>query len=55
VTMGAYLNAINVLGLEVRIVSPSTSVPLSPVTVENKNWIPVHIDLEEFPQLKQLV
>ncbi len=54
VTMGAYLSAINVLGLEVRIVSPSISDPLSSVTVENKNWIPVQIDLEDFPQLKQL-
>lgn len=54
VTMGAYLNAVNVLGLEVRVVSPSTPASSSSAASENKDCIPVRIDLAEYPQLRQL-
>lgn len=55
VTMGAYLSAINVLGLEFKIVSPAVSEQTSyPDISDRENFIPVHIDLAEYPQLKQL-
>ena len=54
VTMGAYLSAVNVLGLEVRIVSPSTPAPSPSSAFESKDCIPVRIDLTAYPQLKQL-
>jgi transcriptional regulator with XRE-family HTH domain len=56
VTMGAYLSAVNVLGLEVRVVSPSTPDPSpSPsAAFAGKDCIPIRIELDEYPQLKQL-
>jgi transcriptional regulator with XRE-family HTH domain len=53
VTMGAYLNAIAALGMELVI----TNRPASIAKVEDQDGlasIPVRIDLEAYPQLKQL-
>ena len=55
VTMGAYLSAINVLGLEFKAVQPADSNHISsPDITDKKDFIPVYIDLAEYPQLKQL-
>ena len=55
VTMGAYLSAINVLGLECKVVLSTASNHISPPDIPaGENFIPVHIDLAEYPQLKQL-
>ena len=55
VTMGAYLSAINVLGLEFKVVPPAASNQISsPDSSGREDYIPVHIDLAEYPQLKQL-
>lgn len=56
VTMGAYLSAMDVLGLEFKAVSPSLSdTALYPDDAHNnEGWVPVIVDLAEYPQLKQL-
>lgn len=51
VTMGAYLNALAVLGLDLRILPPSEPAPES---TDLKDGIPARIRLEEYPQLKRL-
>lgn len=51
VTIGAYLNALAVLGLDFKVHVPATT------DRENdyrKGWIPARIRLDEYPQLKQL-
>lgn len=53
VTMGAYLNAITALGLDLSFTNRSASIP----NLEDQDglaWIPARIDLEAYPQLKQL-
>lgn len=53
VTMGAYLNAMTALGMDLSI----NNRPASPSNDENQGrqgWIPVRINLENYPQLKQL-
>lgn len=53
VTMGAYLNAMSALGMELSVSGRSDS----PSNTENQGkpgWIPVRINLDNFPQLKQL-
>lgn len=53
VTMGAYLNAIAVLGMELSVSGHSGS--LSNTEIQDKQgWIPASINLDNYPQLKQL-
>lgn len=55
VTMGAYLNAMKVLGLEFEVVSSAASSSASHAgDHDREGWVPVHISLAEYPQLKQL-
>ena len=55
VTMGAYLSAMNVLGLEFKaVLSSASNSEISPDDHGGEGWIPVNIDLAEYPQLKQL-
>lgn len=49
--MGAYLNALAVLGLDFRILSPAQPMPES---TDHKHGTPALIRLDEYPQLKQL-
>jgi transcriptional regulator with XRE-family HTH domain len=53
VTMGAYLNAMTSLGMELSVSGRSDSLS----NTENQDkpgWIPARINLENYPQLKQL-
>ena len=53
VTMGAYMNAMSALGMELSVNGHSDSHS----NTENQGkpgWIPVRINLEDYPQLKQL-
>lgn len=50
VTMGAYLNALEALGLDLGIVQPSTRA----TDADHEGWIPARIRLSDYPQLKQL-
>jgi transcriptional regulator with XRE-family HTH domain len=53
VTMGAYLNAMTVLGLDFEIAWPHD--PALEARADEKNgWIPARIALKDYPQLKQL-
>lgn len=53
VTMGAYVNAMAVLGLNFGLVTPAG--PSESHHAENREgWIPARIYLRDFPQLKQL-
>ena len=52
VTMGAYLNALAALGLDLRVVL-ATDVAPGPV-VHPPLWIPARVRLADYPQLKQL-
>jgi len=55
VTLGAYLSALSVLGLDFKLVSPATD---SQVSERNKHgeegWLPARVALADYPQLKQL-
>lgn len=56
VTMGAYLNAIAALGLELDLINPTdhfTKVTKDPED-NREGWIPSKIRLADYPQLKQL-
>jgi transcriptional regulator with XRE-family HTH domain len=53
VTMGAYVNAMTALGMELRVTGDSTS-PSSRENQDKQGWIPARINLDEYPQLKQL-
>lgn len=53
VTMGAYLNAMTALGMELSINGRPDL--LANAEIQDKpGWIPARIDLENYPQLKQL-
>jgi transcriptional regulator with XRE-family HTH domain len=52
VTMGAYMNALAALGLDLRMAS-STEVVAEP-TAHPPLWIPARVRLADYPQLKQL-
>ena len=52
VTMGAYMNALAALGLDLRVVSP-TDVAAQPME-HPPLWIPARVRLADYPQLKQL-
>ena len=51
VTIGAYLNALAVLGLDFEILAPAAD---EREKANRKGWIPARIRLDEYPQLKQL-
>ena len=53
VTMGAYLNALTALGMDWGINKHSASSS-NTGKQDKPGWIPVRIDLENYPQLKQL-
>lgn len=53
VTMGAYLNAITTLGLDLCVSAPLQPV-IEPHVKDRNGWIPVRIRLSDYPQLKQL-
>lgn len=53
VTMGAYINAMAVLGLDFEIARPHDPA-LEATPDERKGWIPARIALKDYPQLKQL-
>ena len=52
VTMGAYINALAALGLDLRVAVPTdkTAEPLTHPPL----WIPARVRLADYPQLKQL-
>jgi len=53
VTMGAWLNAVTALGMNLSL--DSRPAALSNAANEDKpGWLPVRINLENYPQLKQL-
>jgi transcriptional regulator with XRE-family HTH domain len=53
VTMGAYLNAMDVLGLDFGI-APPVEEARQAVDEDRKGWIPARIRIADYPQLKQL-
>lgn len=53
VTMGAYLNAMAVLGLDFGIGPPPDDAGRTPEE-DRKGWIPARIHLADYPQLEQL-
>lgn len=53
VTMGAYLNAMTALGLELSLHVRSDSLSKTEIQ-DQPGWIPARIKLESYPQLKQL-
>jgi hypothetical protein len=53
VTMGAYLNAMVVLGLNFGVVKPAETIE-SQGAVDRDGWIPARIHMMEYPQLRQL-
>lgn len=50
VTMGAYLNALDALGLEIQVATP---MPAAATSAE-KLPVPAHITLADYPQLRRL-
>lgn len=54
VTMGAYINAIQVLGMELAVLDPSVRREAVTTDDERKGWLPARIHLSDYPQLKQL-
>lgn len=53
VTMGAYMNAMAALGLNLGPVTSAEPIKVHP-TEQREGWIPARIPLAEYPQLKQL-
>lgn len=53
VTMGAYLNVMEVLKMEFGIIKPAKSA-MDDQNIDHKGWIPARIHLADYPQLKQL-
>ena len=53
VTMGAYLNAMAVLGLEFGVI-PANTAATQPAASDRTGWIPARIALSDYPQLRQL-
>ncbi|MCK0509780.1 helix-turn-helix domain-containing protein [Aromatoleum buckelii] len=54
VTMGAYMNALSALGLDVDIVTPTNAAVLAEQTTGGKGWLPARVCLDDYPQLKQV-
>lgn len=53
VTMGAYLNTIAALGLDMGIIAPANKASEVP-DADREGWIPARIRLGDYPQLKQI-
>ncbi len=53
VTMGAYLNAMAVLGLDFGVI-PANAAATQPAAGDRAGWIPARIALSDYPQLRQL-
>lgn len=53
VTMGAYLNAMIALGMELNVEGLSASASKHGIE-DRQRWIPARINLDDYPQLKQL-
>ena len=53
VTMGAYANAMVVLGLDFGLVTPAEPLE-SQSAIDRDGWIPARIHLKDYPQLKLL-
>ena len=53
VTMGAYLNAMAALNLDIGIIKPA-ELAANATDVDREGWIPARIHLADYPQLKQL-
>ena len=53
VTMGAYVNAMTVLGLNFGLIMPAELIE-SQQSMNRDDWIPTRIPLSDYPQLKQL-
>jgi len=51
--MGAYVNAMTALGMELSVTGLSAS-PSSREIQDKQGWIPARINLDDYPQLKQL-
>lgn len=54
VTMGAYANAMVVLGLHFGLLPLAEQSPPHPAVLNRGEWIPARINLKEYPQLNQL-
>ena len=52
VTIGAYMNAMAALGLDLRVMAP-TDVAVEPIA-HPPLWLPARVRLADYPQLKQL-
>lgn len=52
VTIGAWLNAMEALGLQLGLQGPADALPLA--GSDRKGWIPARIDLADYPQLRAL-
>ena len=52
VTVGAWLNAMDALGLELGLQRPADAPPMA--AADRKGWIPARIALADYPQLRQL-
>lgn len=53
VTMGAYLNVIDALGLNFGLVAPA-ELNKEPQIVNREGWIPARIRMGDYPELKQI-
>lgn len=53
VALGSLVGAANVLGLDVRL-QPSGAVAVEPVIAETAAALPLHIRLDDYPQLRSL-
>jgi len=53
VNMGAYLNAMHALGMGLTV-NARAKLGHDTTRADNKGWIPVSIDVNQYPQLKQL-
>ena len=53
VTMGAYLNVLHALGMELQAYLPGKQ-PETHRKLDEKKWIPARIPLADYPQLQQL-
>ena len=52
VTMGAYVNALNALGLDFGVVGTANADAAS--VAHHKGWIPARVRIADYPQLKEL-
>lgn len=53
VTMAAYLNVMVALGLDFNLSLPADQAAVAPA-VDHTGWLPAHVRLSDYPQLKQL-